>query len=232
MNGEYTSRVGALLGTDGQLRLKQSCGVIFGVGGVGSWCAEALIRTGIGKLVLIDDDIVAPSNVNRQRQAQPSTVGESKTEALKAILLAIAPDAEITAIRRRYTPETAEEFDDIIKNADFMIDAIDSVDCKADLMARCALQDMPPLFCSMGAALRTDPTRIQTSAFPDVAGDGLAKALRNRFRKAGIPFPRHICVHSTEAPAECNERASLMQVTCAFGMALAALAVKSAAADR
>ena len=99
MNGEYTSRVGALLGADAQLRLKQSRGVIFGVGGVGSWCAEALIRTGIGKLVLIDDDIVAPSNVNRQRQAQPSTVGESKTEALKAILLAIAPDAEITAIR-------------------------------------------------------------------------------------------------------------------------------------
>jgi tRNA A37 threonylcarbamoyladenosine dehydratase len=230
VSGEYTSKTEALLGADAQARLGKSCGVVFGTGGVGSWCAEALIRTGVGKLVLVDDDTVAPSNVNRQRQAIPATVGERKVEALKRILLAISPEAEIVAVCRRYTPETAEEFATILQNADFVIDAIDSVDCKADLMARCDREGMPPLFCSMGAALRTDPTRIRTSPFPEVAGDGLAKALRNRLRKAGISFPRHACVHSTEVPAECNERASLMQVTCAFGMALAALAVKAVAA--
>lgn len=228
----YFSKTTALLGAERAKRLETACGMIFGTGGVGSWCAEALIRTGLRKLILVDDDTVSPSNVNRQRQALPSTVGESKVEALKKMLLDISPEAEIIALHRRYSPANAGEFVPLLKKAAFAVDAIDSVDCKADLMLLCAQKDMPTLFCSMGAALRTDPTRIRISPFPEVTGDGLAKALRNRMRSSGNALPAHMCVHSTEVPAKCDERASLMQVTCAFGMALAALATDAAAAAR
>ena len=211
---------------------------IFGVGGVGGWCAEALIRTGARNITLVDDDVVSESNVNRQRQAMPSTVGRMKVEVLRDILLNIAPDAAITAIAERYTPESAARFDSVLDAADFVIDAIDSVDCKAHLIQRCAnpaiagdgKRGCPTLFSSMGAALRTDPTRVKVSPFNKIAGDGLARALRNRFRKCGLPIPRHICVHSEEPPLKSatGAKGSLMPVTCAFGMALASLVIGKA----
>ncbi len=186
--------------------------------------------------MLVDDDAVAESNVNRQRQATPSTVGKIKVEALRDILLDISPEAEVTAVAERYTPETADRFDCALAASDFVVDAIDSVDCKAHLIMRCAALSeaaargglrAPTLFSSMGAALRTDSTRVRASPFDRIAGDGLARALRSRFRKLGVPLPRHVCVHSDEPPAKppSGVKGSVMPVTCAFGMALASLVI-------
>ena len=228
---EQQERVKAILGGAGLERLAHARIAVFGVGGVGGWCAEALLRSGARHLALIDDDRVAASNINRQRQALPSTLGRSKVEVLREMLLEISPDAHITAYATRYTPANADSFDELLAASHVVIDAIDSVDCKAHLIQHCLrLADDaggPVLFSSLGAALRADPTRIRTAPFHKISGDGLARALRNRFRKAGEPLPRHICVHSEEPPLETppGVKGSMMPVTCAFGMALAALAL-------
>ena len=230
-NGRF-ERSRSLLGETAFGRLSSVHVAVFGVGGVGGWCAEALLRTGVRRLTLIDDDTVAESNINRQRQASPSTIGKPKVAVLRDILLDIVPDAEITAIPERYTPETAERFDSVLENCDFVIDAIDSVDCKAHLIRRCtegAEGRRTAIFSSMGAALRTDPAKIRTVPFHKVTGDGLAKALRNRFRKSGLPIPKHICVCSEEPPLDAAgvAKGSIMPVTCAFGMALASLVIRA-----
>ena len=232
MEEEMFERSRSLLGGDAFGRIREMRVAVFGVGG---WCAEALLRTGVRRLVLIDDDSVAASNINRQRQAQPSTIGRPKVEVLREMLLAIAPDADIQAIPERYTPETSGRFESVLANSDFVIDAIDSVDCKAHLILQCTSPSAPniprpEIFSSMGAALRLDPTKVQISQFGKIAGDGLARALRSRFRKSGWPIPRHLCVHSEEPPQKTATgiKGSLMPVTCAFGMALAYLVTSRA----
>lgn len=234
MENERFERSRSLLGEDAFKRLSSRHAVIFGVGGVGSWCAEALVRTGLRRLTIIDDDTVAESNINRQRQATPSSVGRLKVEVLRDILHEIAPDATITAVVQRYTPDSSVFFDQILTGCDFVIDAIDSVDCKAHLIRRCiegVNGKTVPIFSSMGAALRTDPTKIRVAPFNKVIGDGLAKALRNRFRKSAVPLPKHLCVYSEDPPCGGTDgtRGSIMPVTCSFGAALAALVIKSAA---
>lgn len=205
---------------------------VFGVGGVGGWCAEALLRTGVRRLAIIDDDTVAESNINRQRQATPLTIGRPKVEVLRDILLEIAPEAEVSAISKRYTPETSEDFNGILFDCDYVVDAIDSVGCKAHLIQKCVMGvdgRTVPILSSMGAALRTDPTKVRIAPFHKISGDGLAKALRNRFRKAGLPLPMHACAYSEELPdgKPGETMGSIMPVTCAFGMALASLVVQS-----
>ena len=226
MKEEWTERARALLGDSAFERLAAARIAVFGVGGVGGWCAEALLRTGARHLTLIDDDAVAPSNINRQRQAIPSMIGRSKVEVLREILLEIAPDAQIDARNERYAPQNAATFDALLSESDFVIDAIDSVDCKAHLI-RSAISRKATIFSSMGAALRFDPTRIRTAPFHKVTGDGLARALRNRFRKEGVPLPHHLCVYSEESPRSlpATLKGSIMPVTCAFGMALASLVI-------
>ena len=231
MTEETFERSRALLGDAAFARLNAVHIAVFGVGGVGSWCAEALLRTGVRHLTLIDDDAVALSNINRQRQARPDTVGKPKVEVLRDQLLEIVQDAQITARTERYTPQSADAFDDLFADADIFIDAIDSVDCKAHLMRHCAeyaaVSSKPILLSSMGAVLRTDPTRIRIAPFHKVAGDGLARALRNRFRKDGLVLPRHLCVYSEEPPMTVPDasKGSIMPVTCAFGMVLASLVI-------
>ena len=232
MENERFERSRSLLGECAFESFSSMRVTIFGVGGVGGWCAEALLRTGIRCLTLVDDDVVAESNINRQRQALPSTVGQSKVEILRNTLLQISPVADIVAVSRRYTPETSDFFDPVLSNSDFVIDAIDSVDCKAHLIDRClvGIGGRPiPVFSSMGAARRLDPTKIRHAPFHKIAGDGLAKALRNRFRKYGVALPRHLCVYSEESPNAMNRgiKGSVMPVTCAFGMALASLVIQA-----
>ena len=222
----------SLLGIEAFERLASAHVAIFGVGGVGSWCAEALLRTGVRRLTLIDDDTVAESNINRQRQAMPSTIGKPKVDVLRNILREIIPEADITAVPKRYTPATSADFDDLLADCDFVVDAIDSVDCKADLIQKCVADvngHAVAILSSMGAALRTDPTKVRVAPFHKVAGDGLAKALRNRFRKSGVALPRHPCVYSEELPngKPGEVKGSVMPVTCAFGMALASLVLQT-----
>lgn len=233
MSKETYVRTISLLGNETFERLSSMHVAIFGVGGVGGWCSEALLRTGVRNLTLIDDDVVVESNINRQRQALPSTIGKPKVEILRNMLLETSPDAAINTFHARYTPDSADIFTSLIDSCDIVIDAIDSVDCKAHLMQRCVSSSNgkpTAIFSSMGAALRTDPTKIRTAPFHKVVGDGLAKALRNRFRKDGLPLPRHLCVYSEELPTVSSESAkgSIMPVTCAFGMALASLVVQAA----
>lgn len=219
------SRSEIVLGSDAIERLKTAKVIVFGIGGVGSWCAEALVRTGLGHLTLVDSDTVAASNMNRQAMATSKTLGEAKVEAMRRRLLEIAPDADIAARAERFTPETAGNFD--LASFDFVIDAIDSVADKAELILRTlACGGKTRLFSSMGAALRTDPTKIQVSQFRKIEGDGLARALRGRFRKLGGKIKGDfLCVCSSEAPcvSEVAGRGSLMTVTAAFGLTLASL---------
>ena len=208
-------------------RLTAARMIVFGVGGVGGWCAEALVRTGVGHLAIVDGDTVAPSNVNRQVMATSATIGRPKAEVLAERLREINPGAEIAAHVRRFDADSADFFAGEIAKCDCVIDAIDSVADKAALIRLCASLAIP-VFSSMGAALRLDPTKVRISRFAKVQGDGLARALRIRFRKDGQgPAPDFICVHSEEPPRDIPERGSVMPATATFGMALASLATRA-----
>ena len=170
--------------------------IIFGVGGVGSWCAESLVRSGIKHLTIVDSDRVCITNINRQLMATSKTVGQVKVDALKERLLSINPSAEITALQQIFTTETADSFD--IGSYDYIIDAIDSLKDKA-LLILMATQTKAKFFSSMGAALKLDPTRIKTAEFWKVQGDPLARALRNRFKRDKVfPKRKFQCVYSNE----------------------------------
>ncbi len=185
-----------LLGDETMERIAQKRVIIFGVGGVGSWCAESLVRSGIRQLTIVDSDRVCITNINRQLMATTKTVGQVKVEALKERLLAINPKAEITALQKIFTEETASDFH--IEEYDYIIDAIDSLKDKA-LLIEMACQTKARFFASMGAALKMDPTRIQVAEFWKVKGDPLARALRNRFKRLKrFPKRKFLCVFSDE----------------------------------
>lgn len=199
--------------------------IIFGVGGVGSWCAEALIRTGLVHLTIVDDDVVQASNVNRQLPATRETLGRPKVEVLKQRLLTIHPEADITALQQRYTEETSSCFE--LSSFDYIIDAIDDVAAKTDLIIRASRVRGAKVFSSMGAALRLDPTQVRVAEFWDVKGDALARALRERMKRTGVkPAKKVRCVYSLEQAQRCEARGSLMQVTAVFGCTLSALVIK------
>lgn len=227
---ESFSRVRLLLGTRAVDVIAGARIAVFGVGGVGGWCAEALVRSGVRKLMMTDDDFVAPSNLNRQLPALRSTVGRPKVDVLAERFRDVNPRAEIEARLERYTPETAAAFD--LSRFDCIVDAIDSVACKAHLI-RSAIEAGVPVFSSMGAASRTDISRIRATPFKKVEGDGLARALRRRFKEDGWPLRDFMCVWSDEHPANLGERTeadgtangSFMPVTAAFGLHLASLVI-------
>lgn len=220
MDLSFFQRAENLLGEDTMQRLSSVRIVLMGVGGVGSWCAEGLIRTGLKHLVIVDCDNVEPSNVNRQLMATSATVGQSKVEALKRHLLEINPNAEITALHRRYTGEPLEGE----LAADYVIDAIDSLDCKLALITQATSSADITFFSSMGAAMKTDPTRIKTAEFWKVQGCPLARALRNKIRKSKeFPKKKFQCVFSDEEPT--GNMGSIVQVTAVFGFTLCSLVI-------
>ena len=193
-----------LLGDEAMRSIAEKRVIIFGVGGVGSWCAESLVRSGIKQLTIVDSDRVCITNINRQLMATSKTVGQVKVDALKERLLSINPAAEITAIQQIFTAETAESFH--IESYDYIIDAIDSLKDKALLILMATSSSRsgvdgkaPKFFSSMGAALKLDPTRIKTAEFWKVQGDPLARALRNRFKRDKVfPKRKFQCVYSDE----------------------------------
>ena len=174
------NRTRRLVGPDGMQRIREASVVLFGVGGVGSWCAEALVRSGVRRLTLVDGDVVNPSNVNRQLMATTRTVGRPKVEALRERLLDINPEADITPIQAVYNKESAPDFH--LEQYDYIIDAIDSLKDKAALIVEASA--LPgTLFSSMGAACKADPTRIKVAEFWEVRGCPLGAALRKKLRK-------------------------------------------------
>lgn len=170
--------------------------ILFGVGGVGSWCAESLVRSGVKHLTIVDSDRVNISNVNRQLMATTQTVGQVKVEMLKERLLSINPEAEITAIQDIYNAENSESFR--LNEYDVIIDAIDSLAEKAHLLLTASRTDAL-LYSSMGAALKMDPTRIQVAEFMKVRGCPLGRALRKKMKHQKVrPAKKFLCVYSDE----------------------------------
>jgi tRNA A37 threonylcarbamoyladenosine dehydratase len=168
--------------------------IVFGVGGVGSWCAEALVRSGVGSVAIVDSDTVCVTNINRQVQATAATVGEFKVDVLKKRLLEINPRCVVTAYGKVFSAENAASFG--IEEADYAIDAIDSLTNKLDLIEYCARAGTP-LYSSMGMAQKLDPTRLKTADIWDTEGCPLARLVRNGLRKRG--FRGHFTVvYSTE----------------------------------
>ena len=231
-----------LLGDEAMSRINEKRVIIFGVGGVGSWCAESLIRSGIRHLTIVDSDRVCITNINRQLMATSKTVGQVKVDALKERLLSINPSAEITALQQIFTAETAESFD--IGSYDYIIDAIDSLKDKT-LLILMATQTDAKFFSSMGAALKLDPTRIKIAEFWKVQGDPLARALRKRFKRDGqYPKRKFLCVYSDELlenkgtpPADGEEpstfnkpqvNGTMAHITAIFGFMLAGLVIQDA----
>lgn len=250
---EIFDRTARLIGRDALDRLAGVSVIIFGVGGVGSWAAETLVRTGVTRLTIVDADRVAVSNINRQLPALTSTVGEVKVDVLRRHLLDINPSADITALHALYNAETAPSFR--LEEYDYIIDAIDSLADKALLILN-ATQAMADsrhtrFYSSMGAALKMDPSRIAVAEFWKVKGCPLAAALRRRFKKSGqFPARKFKCVYSDElipnhpgytppcdsvadpsapAPMSFNKVAvngSLMHITSIFGITLASLVIR------
>ena len=190
------NRAERLVGPDAMERLGGKRVIIFGVGGVGSWCAESLVRSGIRHITVVDSDRVCITNVNRQLMATMQTVGMVKVDALRERLLSINPKAEVLALQKIYTEATADDFH--IEEYDYIIDAIDSLQDKALLILR-ATGTKARFFSSMGAALKMDPTRVQVAEFWKVKGCPLGAALRRKFKKSGRkPARRFRCVFSDE----------------------------------
>ena len=230
MHNDMFMRSHLLLGDAAMQRLQQARVLLVGVGGVGSWCAESLVRTGIAHLTMADSDYICTSNINRQLMALSGNIGEPKVEAMRQRLLDINPEADINALHTRYTPDNSNEFD--IPGYDYVIDAIDSLPDKEHLILTAS--SCTTLFSSMGAARRIDPTKVTVAEFWKVTGDPLARALRNRFRKQHVfPEKKFCCVYSTEqalcnAPLPNTENAngSLSHVTGIFGLTLAGLVIE------
>ncbi len=190
------TRLNLLLGEETMERVLNKRVIIFGVGGVGSWCAESLVRSGISHLTIVDSDRVCITNVNRQLQATTKTVGMVKVEVLKERLLEINPQAEINAMQEIYSAENADMFQ--LETYDYIIDAIDSLKDKIHLILH-ATECPGKLFSAMGAALKMDPTKIQVAEFWEVNGCPLASMMRKRLRKAKTyPKKKFLCVFSPE----------------------------------
>ncbi|MGN1226648.1 MAG: ThiF family adenylyltransferase [Candidatus Cryptobacteroides sp.] len=225
-----------LLGSQAMERLRSARIILFGVGGVGSWCAEGLVRNGVEKLCIVDFDVVNPSNVNRQLEATSMTIGLSKVECMKRRLLEINPEAQIEAVEARFSAETAEKFE--LARYDVIIDAIDSLKDKIALLLA-ASRTEAKVFSSMGAALKMDPCRVRVAEFWQVRGCPLGAMLRKRMRQAGtLPQKEILCVYDDEVlenkgAVEEGTRVngSLVHITAIFGMTLCGLVIKALLAE-
>ncbi len=180
---ELFQRLGLLVGNEGLLVLERARVVVVGVGGVGSWAAEALARSGVGRIAIVDADTVCESNVNRQIQALPSTIGLPKAAVLRERLLSINPACSVEAFEAIFSNESAEIFH--IEDADYVIDAIDSLSFKLDLIETCFRKNVK-LFSSMGMARKLDPSRLKTADIWETGGCPLARLVRQGLRKHGF----------------------------------------------
>ena len=209
-----------LIGEDGFRALQNARVILFGVGGVGGWCAETLLRTGIGHLTIVDFDKVDTTNLNRQLVATHENIGQSKVLEMQKRLLNIAPTADIQAIDRQYNADTADTFD--LAQYDIVIDAIDMVECKA-LVFYNATKAGCRVYSSMGAGRKLDPQKIRIAEFWKVQGCPLARALRTKMKKTGLlPATKIQCVYSEEIS---GDQGTLAPVVGVFGMTLASLVI-------
>ncbi|MCU6791515.1 MULTISPECIES: ThiF family adenylyltransferase [Paenibacillus] len=190
------SRTELAIGPEGLEILRNSCVAVLGIGGVGGMAAEALARTGIGRLVLIDKDVVDITNINRQVHALMSTVGQPKADLMRDRILQINPECDVVSLRMFYTEETYEQL--FAYPLDYVVDASDTISYKIHLIKQC-LERKIPIISSMGAANKMDPTKFQVADISKTSMDPLARVIRNKLRKDGIKKGVKV-VFSTEAP--------------------------------
>ncbi|MEG2894977.1 MAG: tRNA threonylcarbamoyladenosine dehydratase [Niameybacter sp.] len=176
-------RTEMLLGKEALETLKNSTVAVFGIGGVGSYTVEALARTGVGNLVLIDSDTICVSNINRQIHANTTTVGQAKVEAMKERILLINPEAHVITHEKLYNAETAESL--LSTEYDYVVDAIDMVTSKIDLIVRCKEKDIP-IISAMGAANKLDPTQLEVTDIYKTSVCPLAKVMRHELKKRRV----------------------------------------------
>jgi len=189
------SRTESLVGADGLATLQAARVAVFGLGGVGGHCAEALARAGVGSLVLVDFDEVCLTNLNRQLVALGSTIGQPKVELMAARIADIDPACRVTAVKGFYDAGDRSALDGPLS---YVVDAIDSVRQKVDLLATCLERSIPVVSC-MGTGNRLDPTRFVVADISETSGDGLARAVRKALRARGVERGL-CCVYSTEPP--------------------------------
>ena len=230
-------RLVLLTGKEKLEKLSQTKVLVFGLGGVGSWAAEALVRSGIGKIGIIDSDAICASNVNRQAEATTLSLGKPKASELKKRLLEINPECEITAYDELFCHEKANSFD--IESADYVIDAIDTLNHKLDLIEKVCRAGVA-LFSSMGMAWRMDPLQIKTASIWKTDGCALARLVRQGLRKRGFNSDftavysneqnvRDKNLHTDETEGEKHEKGSIVTVTASAGFILASLVLRAAA---
>lgn len=228
MTSGWDDRTRLLVGDDGAARLDVARVLVAGVGGVGGYAAEMLARTGVGHLTLVDSDSVAVSNINRQLIATTRTVGRPKVDLFMARFKEINPAISVTPLLEYITPDNVERL--LEPGFDFVIDAIDTVAPKVALLSHC-LRHRVPVVSSMGAGGRLHPERVGYFDLWETREDGLARAVRQRLKQAGLRRPLKT-VASTEAPRrasvieldERNKRSSygtVAPVPAAFGILLA-----------
>lgn len=193
---EEESRTVMMLGEEGVARLRRSHVILFGLGGVGSYTAEALARAGIGKLTLVDGDEVSRSNINRQLPALQSTIGMAKTEVVKRRIAEIDP--EITVVVKTLFYDASTEGEVPLEDADYVADAIDTVTSKILLIEKAKQMGIPVISC-MGAGNKLDPTRFEVVDLEETSVCPLARVMRTELRKRGVSGVK--VVFSKEPPA-------------------------------
>lgn len=234
MNEGIIHRTKLLLGNEAMSKILKTKVIIFGLGGVGSWCAESLVRSGIEELTIVDFDKVCITNINRQIQATSSNIGQVKVHELKKRFLEINPDAKITTSEKIYNENNHKTFN--LDHYDYIIDAIDSLNNKIHLIET-ALKTNATLFSSMGAALKIDPTKIKIDDIWKTSGCPLAREIRKALRKKNI-HKKFKCVFSEEVLSQKrgesydkNEEkivnGSIVHITAIFGFMLSSLVIQS-----
>lgn len=188
-----------LIGEDALLKLRDSHVAVFGLGGVGSWCAEALARSGIGELTLIDSDTWSRTNINRQCGALESTIGQSKAETMAARIRDINPEIITHPKTGLYNGEHRDEF---FAAYDYVADCIDLVSCKTDLIASCIERDLK-IISALGTGNKLDASRLEITDISKTFGCPLARVMRKELRSRGIEHLR--VVFSSEESAECEQ---------------------------
>lgn len=196
---EQFSRTELLIGKEGIEKLSKSRVAVFGIGGVGGYVVEALVRSGIGAIDIIDNDTVCESNINRQIYATTKTLGKNKVDVAKERILEINPNIKVKTFQMFFTPQTADEFD--FSNYDYIVDAIDTVVGKLSLIEK-AKEYGVPIICSMGAGNKLDPTKFEVADISKTSVCPLARVIRTELKKRKIKDVK--VVYSKEQPIKPN----------------------------
>ena len=229
MNKRF-ERQSLIIGEDATRRLSTKKVALFGVGGVGSYAAEALVRCGIGHIVLIDNDTVSQSNINRQLCALTSTVGQPKVAVVAQRLRDINPDVVVEERQEFFLPQNANDFD--FSSYDFVIDAIDTVSAKIEIAVRCTTLGIP-MISSMGTGNKLDPLALRVSDLAKTSGCPLARVMRRELKKRGVVHlpvvyseesPIKAVVHDTDTKR--NAPGSIAFVPATAGLIAASEAIK------